>query len=245
MPIRDPHGSNFNNSYSNCINIATQTLNLTNVHYGDSTYSAWYYPRSVPTNADTITFNDVTHGMILIKQGFHYGLHYNALKKLVLYTYNSSNVSRVAMSTNTFPPDKWYHVVGIQDITNGYLYIYVNGKLEGTNNVGLNYTVRNYGTDTWKIGTAKSSSGYAYPAHGIIDEVAIWGRALSGVEVLQLYRRGVNRVKYQLRSCTTDTCSDQEALTNSGGGWMAQIIPVVVTFQNFITLLTTYLMLPP
>ena len=43
-----------------------------------------------------------------------------------------------------------------------------------------------------------------------IDEVAIWNRALSDGtnngtinEVLELYRRGANRVRYQIQTCPT------------------------------------------
>jgi len=43
---------------------------------------------------------------------------------------------------------------------------------------------------------------------GEIDEVAIWSRALHADEVKQLYRRGANRIKYQVRTCTAADCSD-------------------------------------
>lgn len=43
---------------------------------------------------------------------------------------------------------------------------------------------------------------------GQIDEVAIWSRALHANEVKQLYRRGANLIKYQVRTCTTADCSD-------------------------------------
>ena len=39
-----------------------------------------------------------------------------------------------------------------------------------------------------------------------MDEVAIWNRVLASEEVLELYRRGANRVKYQVRSCDDAAC---------------------------------------
>ncbi len=52
---------------------------------------------------------------------------------------------------------------------------------------------------------------------GLIDEVAIWDRALDHKEVLQLYRRGANLLKFQARSCTTIDCSDDPNGTNWKG----------------------------
>ncbi|MEQ1723145.1 MAG: hypothetical protein ABL930_08200 [Pseudobdellovibrio sp.] len=36
----------------------------------------------------------------------------------------------------------------------------------------------------------------------------MWTRALSATEVEQLYRRGGNRVKFQIRSCLSPTCAE-------------------------------------
>ena len=52
---------------------------------------------------------------------------------------------------------------------------------------------------------------------GELDEIAMWSRALSASEVLQLYQRGANRLKYQVRSCSSPNCNDQNIL--SGEGW--------------------------
>lgn len=43
---------------------------------------------------------------------------------------------------------------------------------------------------------------------GALDEVAIWSRALSSSEVLNLYKRGALRIKYQVTNCDTPTCTD-------------------------------------
>jgi hypothetical protein len=43
--------------------------------------------------------------------------------------------------------------------------------------------------------------------NGMLDEFAIWSRALSAAEIKQLYLRGANKIKYQTRSCSDATCS--------------------------------------
>jgi hypothetical protein len=55
-------------------------------------------------------------------------------------------------------------------------------------------------------------------ANGKIDELAFWNRALSDSEILELYRRGANRIKFQVRTCASANCSDQDAIT-PGNGW--------------------------
>ncbi|MCA9649142.1 MAG: LamG domain-containing protein [Myxococcales bacterium] len=47
-----------------------------------------------------------------------------------------------------------------------------------------------------------------YPSEGVLDEVAIWTRALDEGEVLDVYRRGVTRLELAVRSCTQLGCSD-------------------------------------
>lgn len=50
-----------------------------------------------------------------------------------------------------------------------------------------------------------------------MDEAALWSRALSDAEVLTLYRRGANRVKFQVRNCTSSTCADIPAWQGPDG----------------------------
>ena len=45
--------------------------------------------------------------------------------------------------------------------------------------------------------------------------MAIWSRVLHENEVMQLYRRGANRIKYQVRSCGSANCTDDP----NGGNW--------------------------
>ena len=54
-------------------------------------------------------------------------------------------------------------------------------------------------------------------AKGDLDEYAIWNRVLSAAEVLNLYRRGANRVRFQFRSCTSTTCADAPAWRGPNG----------------------------
>jgi hypothetical protein len=81
-----------------------------------------------------------------------------------------------ASSTTVVQTGIWYHVTGAWDSTVG-LRIYVFGKLEGTNDT---LVTRNVSGQPFEIG----NSAFFGPRHfnGLIDEVQIFGRALSANE---------------------------------------------------------------
>ena len=111
----------------------------------------------------------------------------------------------------TIRTNKWYHLVGTYDATSNTASVYLNGKLENTATGGT--------TPTPVSGIAtlgRNGSGSEFFS-GNIDEVAIWNRALHTEEILQLYLRGANQIKYQVRACTNADCSDQDAFI--GDGW--------------------------
>lgn len=102
---------------------------------------------------------------------------------------------------------QWHHGTITYDGT--MVRVYLDGKYRGQVNLNLNT-----GNDIFKIG----GPGYFPNWNGQIDEAAIWNRVLSDNEVLLLYRRGANRLKYQVRSCVSSDCSDQDAIA-LGKGW--------------------------
>lgn len=52
-------------------------------------------------------------------------------------------------------------------------------------------------------------SGSTYPTELIIDEAAIWTRALSDAEIEDHYRRGSTRLQVQVRVCGAPDCADE------------------------------------
>jgi hypothetical protein len=68
---------------------------------------------------------------------------------------------------------QWYHVVGVHD--GGVTKIYLNGKLNGIKSVTLNT-----GDGRLAVGSRKFG--------GVIDEVRVYDRALSGSEIEELYQ---------------------------------------------------------
>jgi hypothetical protein len=111
-----------------------------------------------------------------------------------------------AVTTIGLLKDRWYHLAVSVDITTPALKIFINGKNVVSDTVKAgNYT--NYATD-FALGRNMNLGGNSYDFKGSIDEFALWKRVLTEAEVLELYRKGRNEVKFQVRSCSSSDCSD-------------------------------------
>jgi hypothetical protein len=88
-------------------------------------------------------------------------------------------------STTLLSTGVWYHVAGVRG--SNYAQLYVNGRLEAQTNVTAS---QDYGTTPLMLG----SSGQSYWDHkfaGMLDEVSLYSRPLSGVEITNIYAAGV------------------------------------------------------
>jgi len=112
-------------------------------------------------------------------------------------------------SSTSVTPGQWVHLVGIRNSVSGTVSIYLNGVYESQVAAGAAPVAS---TSNLLIGNSPVAAHFF---NGAIDEVAVWSRALDPKEVLQLYRRGANRIKHQVRICTAADCSDDA----SGAHW--------------------------
>ena len=93
---------------------------------------------------------------------------------------------RFVWSNTSVEANKWYHVVGTYSAAEKSLRIYINGVLEST--MLINGTTVNPTTLPLTIGCRHKAIGaYDRYFHGSIDEVCIYGRALSQTEVSMRY----------------------------------------------------------
>lgn len=77
---------------------------------------------------------------------------------------------------------KWHHWVGTWNNTDGYIRIYIDGKLQATSPTTLFGTLNQNANGLYLV-----SGGGVYYHSGEIDELGIWNRALSLEEVRVLY----------------------------------------------------------
>jgi hypothetical protein len=97
-----------------------------------------------------------------------------------LHNYNTNGQSQI-FSTNTITLNSWYHVAVIYDASSQTARFCINGNCEAP----VSHSPINGGFDQpWVIGTGDPAEKF----NGIIDEVRIYNRALSDVEIQALYQ---------------------------------------------------------
>lgn len=116
-------------------------------------------------------------------------------------------------TTSAFNDGTWHHVVAVWDGTSGaavaaaQFSIYVDGAAAATGSitVGTPPNAPLTGLGNTKIGR---HDAWAVDFNGSLDEIAIWTRPLSATDATQVFQRGGNRIKFQIKTCTASDCSD-------------------------------------
>ncbi|HUV95810.1 MAG TPA: LamG domain-containing protein [Anaerolineae bacterium] len=118
-----------------------------------------------------------------------YKLRYGAVLHVVEFLLSSNGTASVtSVGATTFANDVWHHVAGVYD--GAHVSIYVDGLLDsnGASNP-LDYTggIADKAADVF---VGKQDGGSTY-WDGLIDELAVFDRALSATEVLGIYESGI------------------------------------------------------
>lgn len=147
-------------------------------------------------------------------------------------------------SSTTINDGLWHHIVVISDSNAGTITAYVDGVAETFTGSPPNFST---GTSNIYFGSAVGNNA---EFNGSIDETAMWNRVLTGAEALELYRRGVNRLKHVYRTCPDSTCSTNPAwssvvseINNVSGGEALATGPSFVistTNQRYFQYRTTF-----
>jgi trimeric autotransporter adhesin len=190
--------------------ITNQTTNIT--------LSAWVYPLAASQNALLFYVgNPGSNGFGIIQTG---GSCNNGGKLTVLL--GGTNCDAVNSNTN-LNINQWNHVVLTRNGSTWQTYL---------NGVAANTGTSNPSTPTGATSIGGISTGNYF--NGLIDEAAAWDRALSSAEVLELYRRGSNRLKYQVRSCPDSTCSTNPAWLGPDGTNQSYFSELYNTTSNIL-----------
>lgn len=153
-----------------------------NQHFSSMSISAWIRP-------NTIINNEL--GTIVAKWGFHenrdqFGIWINPTYKIVAAFSAPGTMEEGIFSSMSLVPDNWYHIVASWS-RSGEIRIYINGKLDKVGRqAGRGINTRS--DLSLKIGRQLVRKNRAYK--GYIDEMRIYGRALSDEEVNALYDLG-------------------------------------------------------
>ncbi len=104
---------------------------------------------------------------------------------------------------------RWHHaVVRIDGIDNA---IFMDGKKEAVDFAFGSATTSEFSNinngDAVNFGSRRILGTSNLFFDGSLDEHAIWNRPLTDSEIQQLYRRGANRIKLQVKSCVDASCN--------------------------------------
>ncbi|RIK02906.1 MAG: hypothetical protein DCC43_01590 [Candidatus Brocadia sp.] len=155
-------------------------------------FCAWFYKNENDTvNADTLFDGLRNHSDLQLKEGFNF-VFFNSspnVLRFMVETQNAAGVKmqRAAQYNFVNSVGSWHHVVGTYNKTTGDQKLFVNGQLVHTvsHQAGNTIVPLTYFPDT-KIGQSASLTRNAY-FNGIIDEVCIFNRPLTGDEVMVIY----------------------------------------------------------
>ena len=125
--------------------------------------------------------------------------------KVQFYADASGHTSAVIAETGSINPKVWYHFTFVKD-SNSYL-IYMNGVL--ADSVYDSYTI-NPTKAVYRI----AASSPSFPFEGVIDDFAIWNRALNHSEVSAVYRACESRTSTQVQPSDTNVLLSQDASFN-------------------------------
>ena len=96
--------------------------------------------------------------------------------------FNGADVDTTVSIPNLgLKPDNWYHVVGTFDDEN--LKVYVDGELVGEKATPKNGPVMVWNDNNIEIGGRPDTNGGANLYKGLLDELAVYDRALTAEEV--------------------------------------------------------------
>ncbi|MCK5017481.1 MAG: LamG domain-containing protein, partial [Candidatus Peribacteraceae bacterium] len=157
------------NDYINCGNDLSHNFSSESF-----TLEAWIKPDETSTERYIIEKR---------KEGSFVGISIDSSDNPRFYFRDEASVSNAIKSSNTYI-DTFVHIVATRDYGNAF-HLYVDGNEVGSG-VADTYGLM-FGEEELFIGSADGVSNFA---NGIIDDVRIYGRALTGAEVNDSYWRG-------------------------------------------------------
>ena len=179
-------GASFNGSSSKIVLASNSTAIFTNSST-DRTYSVWVYPTSSAISGSIFrSTREGESGLSNVAMGGTSTYLYYLLKMNTGYQTIYSTLKSI---------NNWYHLVVTLDLTNRFIYMYINGVVDMSPGYGGALT----GT------TISTYSGFGYTTVGVnffgsaeffsgyIDEVGLWNRVLTASEIKELYWAGYGK----------------------------------------------------
>ena len=163
------------------ISLPNNILSTNDIRTNGLTYSVWIKPEQL--TEQRVIGQQISPGYSDYSNG---GIGINSLGKAVMIAYSDANPSSYIFesSDTTLDTTKWNHVVGVYDNVLNQLRIYVNGKLDSSPSTIGTFS-RLLSVENNRIGKKEGSLTYNYKGH--LDDVRIYNRVLSDLEIEKIY----------------------------------------------------------
>ncbi len=155
------------------------------------TVVAWFNPTSLPEEESGDGFGIVIKpgadvGLIRDNGGtFRFTRYFHAMQTKGERGTGDDNTKAVWLGFERSPLHEWYHLAGVARDGGKSSQLYINGELiVEEEHPDFHRAIRNMAP--WHVGTCDGRSK-RWMAHGIIDDVRLYGRALAGQEIAALY----------------------------------------------------------
>jgi len=145
--------------------------------------SVWYRRNGDPIGTRVVFAKD--NGAVL-EYPFNLSVGTDGKPQFTLYDNGTYAPSIAASSSVT--DDEWHHIVGVRDVASDKIRIYVDGEEDATSVDDTTVSSMKNSVAFWMA--RNESGGTYYYDESVIDDVRIYDRALSDVEICKLYTLG-------------------------------------------------------
>jgi hypothetical protein len=204
--------------------------NLLDMHTSDWTISAWIKT----TSTEARIFSKGTHGGS--QPGYDLMIYPSSGGRAAVIL--GTGHEHIIKSDNPVNDNKWHLITGVID-RHGLIKLYVDG-IEQTATADIS----DHASDDIAAGTYNATIGVSYCYYGSpnslnefffgqIDEVGVWGRALTSCEILDLYHEHSRNSSTTVTQCYSYTAPDDTVYTTSG--IITSVIPSATGCDSIIT----------
>lgn len=191
-----------NSEYLSTTDASQTGLDIT----GDMAIGMWYKPSSDPASlSEEHALMSKWSGTDQHSYLLRYGNDGGGSNRLILIVTSDGVTTTSGQVTTDLGTSALKYVVMNYDASAGSVDFYVDGSQVGTTQTGLATSIFD-STAFFALGAyGDSSNNPIYFADGVMDEVAVWSRLLTGTEITELYNSGTGVACGTIASAVPET----------------------------------------
>ncbi|PIR04299.1 MAG: hypothetical protein COV59_01530 [Candidatus Magasanikbacteria bacterium CG11_big_fil_rev_8_21_14_0_20_39_34] len=176
---------------------------------GDLTIAAWVIS-TVTTSANAQGILNKMYYDNYWGKNYGFSLAKNSANKYYVFIGTAAGARTSVLSNSAYTDTNWHHIAAVHKSDNS-IYLYIDGvKQTATGSLAL-------GSVNEDLDIGKLYGNYEnYYWNGTIDEAVVVNAALTDTQILDMYKRGANRLQFQVRSCDDGACSGESFIGPDG-----------------------------